>query len=136
MISAHVSFKLPKSSFPCKRTYLPLTLFIVKEGSSSFARFNSSTIQSGYFCRNDSRKTSLTCRVLDSSPRGEAMICNNLFMTVDYEKDRFMSLTSLDTPLGPMIALADENALYLLEFADRKGLDQKIERLKKRAKGK
>jgi len=40
----------------------------------------------------------------------------------------------LDTPLGPMIAVADETALYLLEFVDRRGLEREIERLRKRTK--
>lgn len=38
----------------------------------------------------------------------------------------------LDTPLGPMIALADEGSLHLLEFMDQKKTEQKIEQLKKR----
>jgi AraC family transcriptional regulator of adaptative response/methylated-DNA-[protein]-cysteine methyltransferase len=40
----------------------------------------------------------------------------------------------LDTPLGPMIAVADDEALYLLEFVDRRGLEKEIERLRKRSK--
>jgi AraC family transcriptional regulator of adaptative response/methylated-DNA-[protein]-cysteine methyltransferase len=40
----------------------------------------------------------------------------------------------LDTPLGPMIAIADEKALYLLEFVDRRGLESEVERLRKRTK--
>ncbi len=40
----------------------------------------------------------------------------------------------IDTPLGPMLAVADEEALYLLEFVDRRGLEKEIERLRKRAK--
>lgn len=40
----------------------------------------------------------------------------------------------LDTPLGPMIAIADEEALYLLEFVDRRGLEREIIRLRKRAR--
>ncbi|KGP73255.1 bifunctional transcriptional activator/DNA repair enzyme AdaA [Pontibacillus yanchengensis] len=36
----------------------------------------------------------------------------------------------LDTELGPMIAIADEHALYLLEFVDRRGLEKEIERLR------
>ncbi len=36
----------------------------------------------------------------------------------------------LDTPLGPMIAIAEETALWLLEFADRRGLEREIERLR------
>lgn len=40
----------------------------------------------------------------------------------------------LDTPLGPMIAIADEEKLYLLEFVDRRGLEREVERLRKREK--
>jgi AraC family transcriptional regulator, regulatory protein of adaptative response / methylated-DNA-[protein]-cysteine methyltransferase len=38
----------------------------------------------------------------------------------------------LDTPLGPMIAIADESVLYLLEFANRRGLEREVERLRAR----
>ncbi|MCC3374166.1 bifunctional transcriptional activator/DNA repair enzyme AdaA [Cohnella sp. REN36] len=38
----------------------------------------------------------------------------------------------LDTRLGPMVAIADENKLYLLEFVDRRGLEREVERLRKR----
>ncbi len=40
----------------------------------------------------------------------------------------------IDTPLGPMIAIADEHALYLLEFVDRRGLEREVERLRKKIK--
>lgn len=40
----------------------------------------------------------------------------------------------LDTKLGPMIAIADEDALYLLEFVDRRGLEREVERLRQRTK--
>jgi AraC family transcriptional regulator of adaptative response/methylated-DNA-[protein]-cysteine methyltransferase len=40
----------------------------------------------------------------------------------------------LDTKLGPMIAIADEDALYLLEFVDRRGLEREIERLRQKTK--
>ncbi len=40
----------------------------------------------------------------------------------------------IDTQLGPMIAIADDMELYLLEFADRRGLEREIERLRKRMK--
>lgn len=41
-------------------------------------------------------------------------------------------LNSLEfiTPLGPMIAIADEQALYLLEFVERVNLERTIESLK------
>lgn len=38
----------------------------------------------------------------------------------------------LDTPLGPMVAIANEVALYLLEFVDRRGLEREVERLRYR----
>jgi len=40
----------------------------------------------------------------------------------------------LDTPLGPMVAIADDDALYLIEFVDRRGLEKEIERLRKKTK--
>ena len=40
----------------------------------------------------------------------------------------------LDTPLGPMVAIADEKALYLVEFVDRRGLEREIERLRQKTK--
>jgi AraC family transcriptional regulator of adaptative response/methylated-DNA-[protein]-cysteine methyltransferase len=40
----------------------------------------------------------------------------------------------LDTPLGPMTAIGDEAALYLLEYADRRGLERQIERLRGRTR--
>jgi AraC family transcriptional regulator of adaptative response/methylated-DNA-[protein]-cysteine methyltransferase len=47
---------------------------------------------------------------------------------------RVLAAAWLDTPLGPMTAIADERALHLLEFADRRGLEREIERLRLRAK--
>lgn len=40
----------------------------------------------------------------------------------------------IDTKLGPMLAIASESALYLLEFVDRRGLEREIERLKRKTK--
>ena len=40
----------------------------------------------------------------------------------------------VDTLLGPMLAIADNEKLYLLEFADRRGLEKEIETLRKRHK--
>src|SRR5690606_13840848 len=39
----------------------------------------------------------------------------------------------LDTPLGPMLALADDAALVLLEFVDRRGLETELRRLREGA---
>ena len=36
---------------------------------------------------------------------------------------------SFQTPVGDMLAIADENLLYLLEFVGRRNLDEEIERL-------
>ncbi len=36
----------------------------------------------------------------------------------------------IDTPLGPMLAVSDEEALHLLEFVERRGLEREIERLR------
>jgi len=51
-------------------------------------------------------------------------------------KDQHKLLKSswLDTPLGPMLAIADEEHLYLLEFVKRRGLEREIERLRMRTK--
>lgn len=38
----------------------------------------------------------------------------------------------LDSPLGPMMAIANEEALYLLEFVERRGLEREIERLRQK----
>ena len=40
----------------------------------------------------------------------------------------------IDTLLGPMVAMADDDGLYLLEFTDRRGLEREVERLRKRLK--
>jgi len=40
----------------------------------------------------------------------------------------------IDTPLGPMITIADERALYLLEFVNRRGLEREIQRLRDKLK--
>ena len=43
-----------------------------------------------------------------------------------------LKATWLDTCLGPMLAIADEDALYLLEFVDRRGLEREVERLRQK----
>ncbi len=40
----------------------------------------------------------------------------------------------LDTPLGSMFAIANDEALYLLEFVERRGLEREVERLQQRTK--
>lgn len=46
------------------------------------------------------------------------------------EYNKILKASWLDTPLGPMLAIADESALYLLEFVERRGLEREIERLR------
>ncbi len=40
-----------------------------------------------------------------------------------------LSRSKFDTPLGPMLAIANEEALYLLEFTERRHLQKEIDRL-------
>ncbi|MGD0466014.1 MAG: methylated-DNA--[protein]-cysteine S-methyltransferase [Gammaproteobacteria bacterium] len=42
---------------------------------------------------------------------------------------KILKISCLNTPMGPMIAIADEKLLYLLEFVDSKNLEYKIEQL-------
>jgi AraC family transcriptional regulator of adaptative response/methylated-DNA-[protein]-cysteine methyltransferase len=49
-------------------------------------------------------------------------------------KNNILKASWLDTPLGPMIAISDENLLYLLEFVDRRGLEREVERLRQKTK--
>ncbi len=50
------------------------------------------------------------------------------------ENHKVLKAYWIDTPLGPMLAVADDEALYLLEFVNRRGLEKEIERLKTRTK--
>lgn len=50
------------------------------------------------------------------------------------EYPNVLRATWLDTKIGPMIAIADEKALYLLEFLDRPGLEREIERLRQKTR--
>jgi AraC family transcriptional regulator, regulatory protein of adaptative response / methylated-DNA-[protein]-cysteine methyltransferase len=45
------------------------------------------------------------------------------------DKRKTIKASSIDTPLGPMIAIADEKVLYLLEFIDGRGIEREIEKL-------
>jgi AraC family transcriptional regulator of adaptative response/methylated-DNA-[protein]-cysteine methyltransferase len=50
------------------------------------------------------------------------------------EKSKIFHAAWLDTQLGPMLAIADDQCLYLLEFVDRRGLEKEIERLRIKTK--
>lgn len=43
-----------------------------------------------------------------------------------------LSAEWLETPLGPMLAIASREHLYLLEFVDRRGLEREVDRLRNR----
>lgn len=50
------------------------------------------------------------------------------------ENHKVLKASWIDTPLGPMLVVADDEMLYLLEFVDRRGLEKEIERLRKKTK--
>lgn len=50
------------------------------------------------------------------------------------KNDKVLRASWLDTVLGPMLAIADERGLYLLEFVDRRGLEREVERLRQKTK--
>lgn len=43
---------------------------------------------------------------------------------------KVLKTSSLDTKLGPMIVISDDESLYLLEFVDGRGLEREVERLR------
>lgn len=46
-----------------------------------------------------------------------------------YEENKTLKSALLDTPLGQMVSVSDDKGLYLLEFMEKKGLEQEIKRL-------
>lgn len=50
------------------------------------------------------------------------------------EHTKVLKASWIDTPLGSMLAVADEESLYLLEFVDRRGLEKEIQRLRQKTK--
>jgi AraC family transcriptional regulator, regulatory protein of adaptative response / methylated-DNA-[protein]-cysteine methyltransferase len=50
------------------------------------------------------------------------------------QRDRILKASWLGSPLGPVLAIADEEVLYLLEFAECSGLEREIERLRRKIK--
>ncbi len=51
------------------------------------------------------------------------------------QQDAMLKADWIDTPLGAMIAVSDDNALHLLEFADRKALPNELKKLMQTVKG-
>lgn len=43
-----------------------------------------------------------------------------------------LTMAWIETPLGPMTVIADDEGIYLLEFVDRRGLEKEIEGLRKK----
>ncbi|WP_173917492.1 bifunctional transcriptional activator/DNA repair enzyme AdaA [Halobacillus sp. Marseille-Q1614] len=50
------------------------------------------------------------------------------------EECNVLKASWIDTKLGPMVAVADDQALYLLEFVQRRGLEREIELLRQKTK--
>lgn len=50
------------------------------------------------------------------------------------EGHKILKASWIDTPLGHMLIVADDDVLYLCEFVDRRGLENEIERLRKKTK--
>ena len=50
------------------------------------------------------------------------------------QQHKILKSAWLDSPLGPILAISDEQALYLLEFIERRGLEREIQRLRIRLK--
>ena len=48
--------------------------------------------------------------------------------------DHILKAAWLDTPLGPMVAIANKDGLLLLEFVDRRGLEREVEHLRHKTK--
>lgn len=45
-----------------------------------------------------------------------------------------LKTSKIDTPIGSMLAVADDEVLYLLEFVDGRDLEKEMEQLKKKTK--
>lgn len=52
----------------------------------------------------------------------------------DSEHHTVLKCSWLDTQLGPMIAISDDDELYILDFVDRRGLEREVERLRLKTK--
>lgn len=59
---------------------------------------------------------------------------NKIYSVAKSKKDYLLKSAYIDTPLGAMLAISDEDALYLLEFIDRRTLERQVDRLKTKTK--
>jgi len=48
-------------------------------------------------------------------------------------RNRALAASWFDTPLGPMIAVGDQERLHAVEYADREGLERQVARIQRRA---
>lgn len=61
-----------------------------------------------------------------------AAIVRQIGLSPSYaRKHQFLKADWLETPIGTMLAISDDNALYLLEFIDRPALENEIEKLRR-----
>jgi AraC family transcriptional regulator of adaptative response/methylated-DNA-[protein]-cysteine methyltransferase len=82
--------------------------------------------------RNGSRVIDAQWQAGYSSASGFRDGFSQIFGTPPVNAGELHDLSSkwLETPLGSMLAIADEDALLLLEFSDRRGLEREIEELR------
>lgn len=87
-------------------------------------------LASGY--RSGSGFRDAFARIMDTAPQSVKVRQAELF--AKQAAPMPLKAAWLDTRLGPMLAIADDEALHLLEFVDRRGLEREIERLRQRSK--
>ncbi|MDP5275852.1 bifunctional transcriptional activator/DNA repair enzyme AdaA [Chengkuizengella axinellae] len=49
---------------------------------------------------------------------------------INSQKVKILYASWIDTKLGPMVSIVDDESLYLLEFVDRRGLEREVERMR------
>lgn len=62
------------------------------------------------------------------------LLYQSLVETNNGDEKVTLKIVMFDTLLGPMIAIGDDNALFLLDFIDRRDLEHNIKKLKKTTK--
>lgn len=62
------------------------------------------------------------------------MDSQELYQTLIDKQHNILKSSYFDTPLGSMLAISDDQELYLLEFIERRGLERGIERLRIKTK--
>lgn len=83
----------------------------------------------------DARKIDAQFSIGYESSGGFRSVFSNIMGTPTLQANlRILKAAWLNTRLGPMIAIADEDGLYLLEFVDRRGLEGGIEHLRNKLK--